>query len=118
MKQLLLTATILLATNAYIIFMLIEHSNMQVNTYNNYISVSNCYTVYNEKELKELKENSSSFVPIIIPKFELTKDTSVMMQIEDKGTPITDNGILYNATAWLQDKNVFFKFFSIYSSYE
>jgi hypothetical protein len=117
MKQLLLTATIVLATNAYIIFMLIEHSNMQVNTYNNYISVSNCYTVYVEKELKEVKEvkePSSSFVPIIIPKFD---STSVMLQIEDKATT-SDNGIFYNATAWLQDKVVFFKFFSIYSSYE
>jgi hypothetical protein len=52
--------------------------------------------------------------PTIVAK---TKDISVALQIEDKGTS-TDDGILYNATAWLQDKLVFFKYFSIYSSYE
>jgi hypothetical protein len=112
MKQLLLTATVLLVTNAYIIFRLIDPPNMQVSTYNNYIFVSNCYKMFAENESKELKQlnEPSPLVPVIVPKCEFTKDTSTTLQIEDNG-----DSLLYNATAWLQDKNVFFKFFSIYS---
>lgn len=120
MKQLLLTATVLLATNAYIIFQLMDHSTMQVNTtYNNLIFVSNCYTtnvvykepqvVYKETRLVAVTKSESS-----IAKCDSTKGGG-MLQLP---TTVEDDGILYNATAWLQDKSVFFKYFSIYSSYD
>lgn len=106
MKLLLLSASVLLATNAYIICRLLNHSNLQVNNYNNnHFYVRNYYT----------DDGSTKFeTPTIVAK---TKDISVALQIEDK-TSTADDGILYNATAWLQDKLVFFKYFSIYSSYD
>ena len=106
MKLLLLSATVLLATNAYIICRLLDHSDLQINNYNNnHFYVSNYYT----------DDGSTKFeAPTIVAK---TKDISVALQIEHKETS-TDEGLLYNATAWLQDKLVFFKYFSIYSSYD
>ena len=111
MKQLLLTATVLLATNAYIIFQLMDHSTVQVNTYNNQIFVYNCYTtnvVYKEAYVAPLTTSETS-----IAKCESIKVEGMLpppTTVEDE-----DDVVTYNVTAWLQDKLVFFKYFSIYS---
>ena len=113
MKQLLLTATVLLATNAYIIFQLMDHSNIQVNTYNNQIFVSNCFTtnvVYKEPHVDNKENHAVTKSETSIAKCDSTKGED-MLQL-----PLVDDDVVtYNATAWLQDKSVFFKYFSIYS---
>jgi hypothetical protein len=124
MKQLLLTATVLLATNAYIIFQLMDHSTVQVNTYNNQIFVSNCYTtnvVDKEAYVAPLTKSETSIAKCESIQVERMLQLPTTLEDEDEEEDEEeeeddeDYVVTYNATAWFQDKLVFFKYFSIYS---